>query len=84
MNKRKTVTDAKTEKTNACGESPKRKEPVRVLNDALHEYRTKQTTMSKEEFYERGCYAAFMWAWQRASSNAPCGKEQPVVGGPNE
>ena len=40
--------------------------PVRVLNDALHEYRTKHTKMSKDEFYECGCYDAFMWAWQRA------------------
>ena len=26
--------------------------------------------MSKDEFYERGCYHAFMWAWQRAAQNA--------------
>ena len=46
-----------------------RRNPVRVLNDALHEYRTQHTTMSKDEFYEHGCYAAFMWAWQHSAQN---------------
>ena len=52
----------------ACSVPPRRN-PVRVLNDALHEYRTQHTDMSKDEFYERGCYHAFMWAWQRAAQN---------------
>jgi len=52
------------------GSVPPRRNPVRVLNDALHEYRTQHTDMSKDEFYERGCYHAFMWAWQRAAQNA--------------
>jgi len=49
---------------------PPRRNPVRVLNDALHEYRTQHTEMTKDEFYDRGCYHAFMWAWQRAAQNA--------------
>ena len=50
----------------ACSVTPVRN-PVRGLNEALHEYRTKHTTMDKDEFYDSGCYSAFMWAWQHSS-----------------
>lgn len=43
--------------------------PVRVLNDAINEYRTNYTNMSKDKFLKQGCYDAFMWAWQRATQN---------------
>jgi hypothetical protein len=54
----------------ATGSVPTRRNPVRVLNDALHEYRTQHTTMSKDEFHQRGCYDTFMWAWQHSAQNA--------------
>ena len=59
---------------------PSRRNPVRLLNDALHEYRTQHTTMSKDEFYERGCYQAFMWAWQHSSSQNTQAQGRPPLG----
>ena len=51
------------------GSVPGGRNPLRVLNDALHEYRTQHTNMSKDEFREHGCYDAFMWAWQNAQDD---------------